>query len=85
MNGELINIPTNSLVDMLFAILSRELIDKIRQEIVDKEQVVMHVSTDDSAMVKVGTLTSDGECIVNRVAPLRACHQQLCTCIFGNK
>lgn len=85
MNGELINIPTNSLVDMLFAILPGELIDKYGQEIVDKEQIVMHVSTDDSAMVKVGTLPSGGECTVNRVAPLRADHQQLCTCIFGNK
>jgi lactate racemase len=45
-----------------------ELIEKYGQEIVDREQIVMHVSTDDSAMVKVGTLPSGGECIVNRVA-----------------
>jgi len=45
-----------------------ELIDKYGQEIVDREQIVMHVSTDDSAMVKIGTLPSGGECIVNRVA-----------------
>src|SRR5208282_5600328 len=45
-----------------------ELIDKYGQEIVDKEQIVMHVSTDDSAMVKIGTLPSGGECIVNRLA-----------------
>jgi hypothetical protein len=45
-----------------------ELVDKYGQEIVDKEQIVMHISTDDSAMVKVGTLPSGGECIVNRVA-----------------
>jgi len=45
-----------------------ELVDKYGQEIVDKEQIAMHISTDDSAMVKVGTLPSGGECIVNRVA-----------------
>jgi lactate racemase len=45
-----------------------ELVDKYGQEIVDHEQIVMHVSTDDSAMKKVGTLPSGGECIVNRVA-----------------
>jgi len=45
-----------------------ELVDKYGQEIVDKEQIVMHISTDDTAMVKVGTLPSGGECIVNRVA-----------------
>jgi len=46
----------------------QELIDKYGQEIVDHEQIVMHVSTDDSAMVKIGTLPSGGECIVNRTA-----------------
>jgi lactate racemase len=46
----------------------QELIDKYGQEIVDHEQIVMHVSTEDTAMVKVGTLPSGGECIVNRVA-----------------
>ncbi|MGA9391099.1 MAG: nickel-dependent lactate racemase [Candidatus Sulfotelmatobacter sp.] len=46
----------------------QELIDKYGQEIVDHEQIVMHVSTDDSAMKKVGTLPSGSECIVNRVA-----------------
>src|SRR5271165_2648901 len=45
-----------------------ELVDKYGQEIVDKEQIVMHISTDDAAMKKVGTLPSGGECIVNRVA-----------------
>src|SRR5215469_13767863 len=45
-----------------------ELINKYGQEIVDHEQIVMHVSTDDSAMVKIGTLPSGGECIVNRIA-----------------
>jgi len=46
----------------------QELIDKYGQEIVDHEQIVMHVSTDDAAMVKIGTLPSGAECIVNRVA-----------------
>jgi len=46
----------------------QELIDKYGQEIVDREQIVMHVSTDDDAMAKIGTLPSGGECIVNRVA-----------------
>lgn len=46
----------------------QELIDKYGQEIVDHEQIVMHISTDDSAMKKVGTLPSGGECIVNRLA-----------------
>jgi nickel-dependent lactate racemase len=46
----------------------QELVDKYGQEIVDHEQIVMHVSTDDSAMAKVGTLPSGGPCIVNRVA-----------------
>ena len=46
----------------------QELIYKYGQEIVDHEQIVMHVSHDDNAMVKVGTLPSGGECIVNRTA-----------------
>ncbi len=46
----------------------QELIEKYGQEIVDHEQIVMHISTDDAAMVKIGTLPSGGECIINRVA-----------------
>ena len=46
----------------------QELVDKYGEEIVEHEQIVMHVSTDDAAMVKVGTLPSGGECIVNRTA-----------------
>jgi len=45
-----------------------ELVEKYGQEIVDHEQIVMHVSTDDAAMKKIGTLPSGGECIVNRIA-----------------
>lgn len=46
----------------------QELIDKYGQEIVDHEQIIMHVSTDDAAMKKIGTLPSGGDCIVNRIA-----------------
>jgi nickel-dependent lactate racemase len=46
----------------------QELIEKYGQEIVDREEIVMHVSTNDAGMVKIGTLPSGGECIVNRVA-----------------
>ena len=46
----------------------QELIDKYGQEIVDHERIVMHVSTDDAAMVKIGTLPSGGACMVNRIA-----------------
>lgn len=45
-----------------------ELINKYGQEIVEKEEIVMHFSHDDASMVKVGTLPSGGECIVNRIA-----------------
>jgi lactate racemase len=46
----------------------QELLDKYGQEIVDREQIVMHAATDDAAMVQIGTLPSGGECIINRVA-----------------
>lgn len=45
-----------------------ELVAKYGEEIVNKENIVMHVSTDDSSMVKIGTLPSGGACIVNRTA-----------------
>ncbi|WP_159721315.1 nickel-dependent lactate racemase [Enterococcus sp. CSURQ0835] len=45
-----------------------ELINKYGQEIVDNEEIVMHVSTDDAAMVKIGQLPSGGNCIINRIA-----------------
>lgn len=45
-----------------------ELINKYGQDIVNNEQIVMHVSTDDSSMVKIGTLPSGGPCIINRTA-----------------
>jgi lactate racemase len=46
----------------------QELVDKYGQEIVDREQIVMHVSTDDAAMANIGTLPSGGPCIINRIA-----------------
>ena len=45
-----------------------ELVAKYGEEIVRNENIVMHVSTDDSSMVKIGTLPSGGACIVNRTA-----------------
>ena len=51
----------------------QELIEEYGQEIVDHEQIVMHVATDDDAMIKIGTLPSGGECIVNRPQLKRTC------------
>ena len=45
-----------------------ELVDKYGERIVTEEEVVMHVATDDEAMVAIGTLPSGGECIINRIA-----------------
>ena len=45
-----------------------ELVAKYGEEIVKNENIVMHVSTDDSSMVRIGTLPSGGACIVNRTA-----------------
>ncbi|MFL0250975.1 nickel-dependent lactate racemase [Clostridium neuense] len=45
-----------------------ELVNKYGEEIVKNENIVMHVSTDDSAMVQIGTLPSGGPCIINKVA-----------------
>ncbi len=45
-----------------------ELIAKYGQEIVDRERIAIHVSHEDEAMVKIGTLPSGGECFVNRLA-----------------
>lgn len=45
-----------------------ELINKYGEEIVANEKIIMHVSTDDSSMVQIGTLPSGGPCIINRVA-----------------
>ncbi|EJO5349334.1 nickel-dependent lactate racemase [Clostridium botulinum] len=45
-----------------------ELISKYGEEIVNNEEIVMHVSTDDESMKKIGTLPSGGECIINKIA-----------------
>lgn len=45
-----------------------ELMAKYGEEIVNNEEIVMHVSTDDSSMKKIGTLPSGGECLINKVA-----------------
>ena len=45
-----------------------ELVAKYGEDIVENEEIVMHVSTDDSAMARIGTLPSGGECIVNKAA-----------------
>ncbi|MFT8871896.1 MAG: nickel-dependent lactate racemase [Sporolactobacillus sp.] len=45
-----------------------ELIAKYGEDIVAHETIVMHVSTDDDAMVHIGTLPSGGPCLINRVA-----------------
>lgn len=45
-----------------------ELINKYGEEIVNNEEIVMHMSQDDSAMVKIGTLPSGGDCIINKIA-----------------
>ena len=45
-----------------------ELINKYGQEIVDNEEIVMHISTNDDDMVKIGQLPSGGDCIINRIA-----------------
>lgn len=45
-----------------------ELVNKYGQKIVDEEEIVMHISTDDASMVKIGQLPSGGDCIINQVA-----------------
>ncbi|EGO2690195.1 nickel-dependent lactate racemase [Enterococcus faecalis] len=45
-----------------------ELISKYGKEIVENEEIVMHISTDDSSMVKIGQLPSGGDCIINHIA-----------------
>jgi nickel-dependent lactate racemase len=45
-----------------------ELVNKFGEEIVEKENIIVHDAFDDSAMVKLGTLPSGGELIINRLA-----------------
>lgn len=43
-----------------------ELIYKMGEEIVDNENIIMHISTDDSSMIKAGVLPSGGDLYVNK-------------------
>ncbi|MDU6115541.1 MAG: nickel-dependent lactate racemase [Paeniclostridium sordellii] len=43
-----------------------ELVYKMGEEIVDKENIIMHFANDDESMVKVGKLPSGGDLIVNK-------------------
>lgn len=43
-----------------------ELIYKMGEEIVDKENIIMHFANDEESMVKVGKLPSGGDLIVNK-------------------
>lgn len=45
-----------------------ELVGKFGETIVDTEKIVVHDSGDDSSLVKIGTLPSGGELIINRLA-----------------
>lgn len=45
-----------------------ELIDKYGKEIVENEEIVMHIAKDDNSMKKIGTLPSGGACIINKIA-----------------
>ncbi|GAA0706851.1 nickel-dependent lactate racemase [Paraclostridium ghonii] len=45
-----------------------ELIYKMGQEVVDNEEIIMHISTDDSQMIKAGVLPSGGDFYINRIA-----------------
>lgn len=45
-----------------------ELIYKMGEEIVNNEEIVMHISTDDSMMIKAGVLPSGGDFYINKLA-----------------
>lgn len=45
-----------------------ELVNKFGNEIVANEQIVIHDAFDDSSLVKIGTLPSGGELIINKLA-----------------
>lgn len=45
-----------------------ELVYKMGEEIVDNEDIVMHISTDDESMCKVGVLPSGGDLYINKLA-----------------
>ena len=45
-----------------------ELIFKLGEEIVEKEEIIMHISTKDEDMVKMGVLPSGGDFYINKLA-----------------
>lgn len=45
-----------------------ELVNKFGEEIVNKERIIVHNAFDESSMVKLGTLPSGGELIINKLA-----------------
>jgi lactate racemase len=45
-----------------------ELVNKLGEEIVRNEKIIVHDAFDDRAMVKLGTLPSGGELIINKLA-----------------
>lgn len=45
-----------------------ELVNKYGENIVNNEEIVMHISTDDSSVVKIGQLPSGGDCLINKIA-----------------
>lgn len=45
-----------------------ELIYKMGEEIVENEEIIMHISTDDNQMIKAGVLPSGGDFYLNKLA-----------------
>ncbi len=45
-----------------------ELVNKLGEEIVDRERIVIHDSLDPSANVKIGVLPSGADCVIDRLA-----------------
>ena len=50
------------------SMLDSELISKFGEEIVSKETIVIHDCEDEAQLVKIGTLPSGGELVINRLA-----------------
>ncbi len=45
-----------------------ELIFKFGEKIVENEKILVHISTEDESMIKIGTLPSGGELLINKIA-----------------
>ncbi len=45
-----------------------ELVAKFGEEIVENEKILVHISTEDENMVRIGTLPSGGALLINRIA-----------------